>query len=143
MKGRFLGVIAGLIFCQSTLALPSGGGDLIDQEPPDLSQEFDKFGTFADRGNMTLTMGSNFGTLTVDAVTRTGYLTTSNGIQEFSVNSALTTAGLNPSNYDFHSAFPGIDRNVMTIDPDGDWSKRQSPLRAMRFVTMLRKLGAR
>lgn len=120
MKGRFLGVIAGLFLAHSAAALPSGGGDLTDQLPPDLNQDFDRFGTFADRGNMTLTMGSNFGTLTVDAITRTAYLSTSSGIREFNVNTALSSAGLNPNNYDFQSAFPGINRSVISIDPDGD-----------------------
>ena len=94
-----------------------GQGPLSPEEPPNIG-EFNVINfTLSDADSHILSMDSSSGLVTIDTLTNTIYLTTENGIREFSTSSALSAAGFNPSAIDFSQAFPGVDRSMLTMNP--------------------------
>ena len=97
-------------------ALAQKGGEVTPEQPP--LGDFNTIAfTMSDANSNTLSMDSSWGHVTIDTVTNTAYLATPGGIQEFSTSSALSAAGISPSNVDFSQGFPGIDRSMLTYDP--------------------------
>lgn len=124
MKGAYLGLFVWMLSATTAIAAePPGGGPHTPTQPPGTFAAFNLRQNFTQKSAGTIALKSNWGNLTVDTVTNRAYLATSSGVREFTVNSALTAAGLNPSAFNFQQAYPGLNRTVLSMDDD--WGPNQ------------------
>lgn len=119
MKGAFLGLFVWMLSATTAVAAePPGGGPLTPGQPPGSFEAFNLRQNFSQKSAGTIAMKSNWGNITIDTVTSRVYLGTSSGVREFTVNNALTAAGLNPTAFNFQQAYPGLNRTVLSIDDE-------------------------